>query len=219
MVSTSDLKYKFSETGYITLITNGGEKQIPIYLAITSVIFEDDFNNPNSGWGVSSDAKTKTEYLNGKYRFLNKNDGIAWRVRLLKIGYLDDFVFEVDAQWFLTSSLYNYYGVAFRDQDDDNDYAFYVSSATGQYGIGKTVNGTVSELKGFTESTYIKKGTAVNRLKVVCQGSQISVYVNDVLLTTVSDSSLSRGYVGLMVGKSGVPDADALFDNLKISAP
>jgi hypothetical protein len=223
--NTVGLKPKYSETGYITIKSNGGEKKIPVYLSITSVIFEDDFSNPNSGWLVASEADAKAEYLNGRYRLLNKKDGYSWGVRNLEIGQLDDFVFEVDAQWYGTSSSYNYYGIVFRVQDNDNYYVFYVSSGDGTYAIDKKVKGTVSELKGWTKSTYTKKGTAVNRLKVVCQGSQISVYVNDSLLTTISDSSLSRGYIGLMVGKGAstysltVPDADAVFDNLKISAP
>jgi len=225
MVSTSDLKYKFSETGYITLITNGGEKQIPIYLTITSVIFEDDFSDSMSGWPVNSQAKAEAKYLDGRYSLLNKEDGYYRYGRNIEIGQFDNFILEVDAQWHGTSSSYNYYGIVFREQDGDNRYLFYVSSDDGYYALGKTMKGTASELKDWTTSAYIKKGAAVNRLKVVCQGSQISVYVNDTLLTTVYDYSFSRGYVGLMVGKGEstyslkVPDADAIFDNLKISAP
>jgi|GEM_PF-1525137 len=223
-VNTTGLNYKFSDTGYIIIKSNGGDKQIPVKL--TTLIFEDDFSNPNSGWWVGSTAESEAEYLDGKYRYLNKQSGYyRWNWNE-KVGQLDDFVLEVDAQWYILSSSYNYYGVTFRAQDEDNHYVFFVSSDDSQYVVGKDVKGTWSTLKGWTESTYIKKGTAVNRLKVVCQGSQISVYVNGYLLATFSDSSLSKGRVGLAVGKGKstsiftiVPDADALFDNLKISWP
>jgi hypothetical protein len=221
---TTGLKYKFSDTGFITIKTNGGEKQIPVKL--TTLVFEDDFSNPNSGWWVASEAGAKAEYLDGRYRLLHKEGGYVRWVLNLAIGQLDDFALEVDAQWYGTSSFYNYYGAIFKEQGVDNCYVFGVNSDAGQYFIDKKVKGAGSELKGWTESIYIKKGTAVNRIKVICQGSKISVYANDSLLTTVYDDSLSKGDIGLMVGKGKstsswitVPDADALFDNLKISVP
>lgn len=86
MVDTRGLKYKFSETGYITLKTNGGEKQIPVYLTITRFIFFDDFSDANSGWHVGSDADSEQTYQDGGYRVTVKRSqflggGIQHRYR------------------------------------------------------------------------------------------------------------------------------------------
>jgi len=225
-VSTIGLINDFKDTAHITVRTVGGEKRIPVYLTISSIIFEDDFSDLSSGWPVGSETDVKSEYLDGKYRMLNKaGDSYRWGQND-EIGQLDDFILEVDARWRGTPSIYNYYGIVFRVQDNDNKYVLYLPNNNGYYGLIKSVKGTDSELKSLTESTYINKGTTVNRIKVVCQGSKISVYANDSLLATVYDDSLLKGDVGLMAGKGKstsswitVPDADALFDNLKISAP
>jgi len=226
--STSGLTSGSSYNCFVIIETNGGEKQIPVYLTVaSSVIFEDDFSDPWSGWAVGSVTNGKAEYLDGEYRLLQKSGGYYRCGDNIEIGQFDDFALEVDAQWHGTLSSSNYYGIVFRKQDNDDRYAFYVSSEDGYYALEKVVKGTGSVLKDWTiASTYIKKGAAVNRLKVVCAGPQISLYVNNSLLTTVYDSSFSKGYIGLMVGKGEstsswitVPDADALFDNLKISAP
>jgi hypothetical protein len=162
----------------------------PVYSPTTSVIFEDDFSDPNSGWLVGSDASEDCKYQDGSYRMLVKKAGhLSWS-RNMEVGQLDDFVFEVDARWppEATAFYLDMYGIVFREQDNENYYDFLIFSGYGKYAVGKTVNGGAwSPLKAWTDSPYIQKGTAANRLKVVCQGPEISVYVNGNLLTTVTD--------------------------------
>jgi tetratricopeptide (TPR) repeat protein len=74
-------------------------------------------------------------------------------------------------------------------------------------------------LVDWTASPFIHKGRAKNRLKVICQGSQISLYVNDRHLTDFSDVSYSHGDIGLFAGTLSQGGVHISFDNLKVWAP
>jgi serine/threonine protein kinase len=228
MVSTSDLKSKFSEWGYITLKTNGGEKQIPVYLTITSIIFEDDFSDANSGWNVDSDENAETKYESGVYRVVSKKS--SWLGGQLNrgIGQFDDFVLEVDTKS-MSSVKDSACAVVFRAPDVDNYYYFVIYPGYKSYQVGKFADHSESILIKWTESSYINGSSANNSMKVVCQGAQMKFYVNNQYLNTVTDYSFSKGYFGLgAVGGSESGSyswlqtstkADVLFDNLKISVP
>ncbi len=54
-----------------------------------------------------------------------------------------------------------------------------------------------------------------NKIKVVCQGSQIDVYFNDVLIGNYTDSAYTSGYVGLF-GSGDTTLIDYSFDNVRL---
>jgi len=90
------------------------------------------------------------------------------------------------------------------------------------YLIGKIKNGEASKLiDKWTVSAFIKKGVLINKLKVLCQGSQLSFYCNGNLLVNITDYSLSGGKVALFTSKDkdGHYDAEVICDNFKISVP
>ena len=70
-----------------------------------------------------------------------------------------------------------------------------------------------------TASEAINQGLgAVNRLRVVCDGSEFSFYVNGTLLTELSDTSFSSGSIGLAVGVYDESGMAFHFDNLRLRA-
>lgn len=182
---------------------------------LTNIIFEDDFSDPNSGWTEVSAETAALMCENGSYHvFVKEANWVVWGHNY-NIGQLDDFVLEVDAK-LLSLGDGNRYGIVFREQDTDNFYYFSISSGYGSYMIGKIYNGTWSALKDWADSSYIHKGTSTNRLKVICQGTQIEVYVNAHKLAAVKDYSFPKGYIGLAAESGLSSKADVLFDNLKI---
>ena len=52
--------------------------------------------------------------------------------------------------------------------------------------------------------------------KVVAQGNQIAIYLNDQWLNTISDSSFSSGSVGFFINNSAA-NAKAAFSHLVVS--
>jgi hypothetical protein len=96
----------------------------------------------------------------------------------------------------------------------------YGVSQDGAYRLRKQVGGEWSTIVGWTRSPHINTGADTNRLKVICTGSDIAMYVNDQFLSTVTDDSFDAGTLGVFVGTFSEPNVKAAFDNLTVwSAP
>jgi serine/threonine protein kinase len=221
-VNTGGLPYGFRDTGHINIKgPTSDERSIPVNLTVTKVIFEDDFSNPNSGWFVGSSEGSEVKYQDGGYCMVVKKDDEGLLSYNDNEPLLNDFVIEVDAKWLSNlASFQGYYGVGLA-QDGDNWYSVDIDTNAQMFEIRKAVQGRWSVLKDWTYSDYISKNRTTNRLKVIFQRSKITVYINGVEISTVTDYSLSEGYGSLLVGKykDKYFDAGALFDNLKIYVP
>jgi serine/threonine-protein kinase len=184
------------------------------------ISFEDDFSNANSGWPLGPKDWGEFAYESGEYSVLIKKVN-SWGcvTNLSRIGVQKDFTAEVDVRK-LSQGTDDLAGIAFRWQsgpDGANLYLFSVNNNNGSYRIGKVVkNEWATDIIGPTQSNHIKRDT--NRLKVVCQGSQIEVYVNGHKLVTRTDTLFTSGYVGLAVTTFSDTDTHYHFDNFKIYA-
>ena len=72
---------------------------------------------------------------------------------------------------------------------------------------------------GMVFSPVIRTGGQTNRIQAVCQGNELSLYVNDELLETVTDDTHSQGGVGLGAGSGSAGDARIQFDNFGATRP
>ncbi len=222
-LDTRSIPYGFKDTGLIDITTNGGDVQITVNVTTTTIIHEDDFSNPASGWTASSSATGEAKYENGGYHLITKGAGHIIAGTNPAIKQLTDFILEVDAKSF-SSAQDASYGIIFRQQDVrnfDNFYYFQIYSNTGQYKFEKQIQGVWSSLKELTTSNTINQASSTNRLKIVCVGDKIELYVNDINLSTINDSSLPSGFIGLAVasGAEQESSADVVFDNIKIYFP
>jgi uncharacterized repeat protein (TIGR02543 family) len=176
------------------------------------LIYEDDFSNPNSGWLQESFENYEYSYEDGEYHILVKNfDWSVWA--WIDAGPFTDFALEIDAR-LVSGPSGSAYGVIFRLQNADNFYNFEVKG-NGYYYLKKYLNNEWVTLQALTRSDFINEGNSTNHLKVVCEGSQIEVYVNGYHLATVTDDSFPDGYVGMIAYAFG-PDTRVAFDNIKV---
>ena len=178
--------------------------------------YEDDFSDPSSGWQTYSSERCDYGYQDGEFHFLMKEYGWMYWDFNKSLGQLQDFVYEVDAG---EPNIYGEcdYGVIFRAQptDEANYYYFLIQSGV-LYMVTKKVNGEWERLTKWETTGHIKKGSAANHIKVVCEGTEIEVYVNGHLLTTITDDTFTRGYVG-MIAEARKADSRIVYDNMKIS--
>jgi hypothetical protein len=179
----------------------------------------DDFSNPDSGWGTSSDDSGQYAYQDGEYSIsIEKMNWFGYHLNSGS-GKLEDFTAEVDIRR-LSQGTDDAAGIVFRDQREqgkDSFYVFWVDSSSGTYAIQKYIQGIwAPNLKNFTSSGYINGDANTNRLKVVCKGSQIEVYANDNKLTTVTDTSFTSGFIGLAVETITSSNANYHFDNFEL---
>jgi len=173
------------------------------------LLYEDDFSDPSSGWPTPSSEVYEGYYEDGEYHILAKESCAAWIWR--GVGPFTDFALEVDARQ-ISGPDQGGYGLVFRFKDSENFYRFLVSEDS-YYLVGTRTNGTWIRLQSKTKSAFIKEGT--NHLKVVCQGSQLEVYVNGHHLTTITDNSFTGGNVGMIMD---TPEANTrvAFDNIRV---
>ncbi len=180
----------------------------------TNLMFEDDFDDADSGWPTRYDERAEFVYKESEYHMQVNEVGHLTYVSNSDAGPFSDFTLQIDAR-LVSGTERTDYGIAFRRQDRDNFYLFSISPE-GNYAVVKQVKGEWYPLET-GNSTFIRGGNNTNKLRVICNGSEIQLYVNENHITTITDASLNEGYVGMMVGVREQPYGRAAFDSLKVS--
>ena len=184
---------------------------LPICVRPCPVLYFDNFSNPASGWPTSNTNIQLLEYNNGEYRNLMnaaRNFGIA----VSPAASQQDYRVSVDLR--NASGVYGSYGIIFGFTENQGWYTLEIYT-DGWYGIYQyDVWG--GELLAEAYSPYVNQGTASNHISVVRDGPIITAYVNDHLLTSVSDNTFIGGYFGLINYAYEQPDVDVRYDNFQI---
>ncbi len=181
-----------------------------------AVLFQDDFSNPLSGWDRIAMPGGVMDYDSGIYRFLIHDSHFNYwstprkRFRNARI--------EVDVAKLAGPDI-NRAGLICRLNYDQ--FYFFVISSDGYYAIGRT-HGLDSYLIGqdqMAPSPHIHTGMAVNHLRADCVEDTLTFYVNGFLLAQVTDTTLSEGEVGLLVGTFDEGSVDVIFDRFIVMQP
>jgi hypothetical protein len=181
-----------------------------------SVLFQDDFSRPSSGWESQHSAEAIFEYRNGEYAMLvlvpQKS---SWSTPGLSVG---EVRIEVDARQ-TSGSADNLYGVVCRFQDDDN-FAFLVASSDGFAGIGEYRDGQLLSGEAMLPADSIAPGGLSNHLTAECLTGALRLYINGMLAAEVDSASpATEGGIGLIVGSYLDPGVEFAFDNFSARAP
>lgn len=181
------------------------------------ILFRDQFVAGQTGnWLLEQDEISSVEMANEQL-VLNINQPNTIQFATLQDPEFSDFVVEVDGRQ-RAGPTDGSYGVLFRVQDADRFYRFSITS-NGLYVIERhDADGTWTRLiPEWQPSEAINQGLNVaNRLKVIATGSEFTVYVNDILLQQVSDSTYSAGKVALSAGTFGGANHQVSFDDLVV---
>jgi hypothetical protein len=181
-----------------------------------TVLFQDDFSKPTTGWDRLQATEGIMDYDGGGYRMLvNSLQMNFWSTPRLD---LSDARIEVDSGK-LAGPDENRIGLVCRF--NGTDYYFFLISSDGFYGIGVFTGGK-GVLLGQSEmqaSSNIKVGLAVNHLRADCVGNTLTFYVNGFQVAQAQDATLAKGDVGLLAGTFGTPGVDVVFDNFVVLQP
>ena len=182
-----------------------------------TILFQDDFSNPSSGWNQVSTESGTTDYADGMYMIqVNAPNLDVWARPGLNFT---DTIIEVET-FKVGGDRNNRFGVICRLTGSDNFYSFLISS-DGYYGIGK-VTGGAYELIGMDAlqpSEAIQQGSAINRIRAECTGDHLALFVNGEKIAEAQDSAFTAGDVGLIAGTYDTPGTDIRFDNLIVTQP
>ena len=189
---------------------------VPITLppGTSELLYQDDFGDPNSGWGTVTHDHYERGYWQGEYRFFVKN--LNWYVPALSPTSFTDFDLRVQARY--EGGLGGKaYAVAFRRVDSDNWYAWWVDPISGSYRLNKSVRGEWTTLIGWGRSPWLQPNANSMDLRVVARGAKFQLYINDTPIDSYSDASHASGRVGLFALNDVDQDgAEMFFDNLRV---
>jgi hypothetical protein len=187
-------------------------------LGDTSILFEDTFDSDTHGWatGEFEDDYSLDEVSieDGVYSLQVTAKEPAFVEKTLPNLTFSDFSLSVEATPYDSAGGDYYYGVAFREDDDGYVYTFEIGN-DGFYAVF-LFDGEWKKLKDWSSSDAINVGET-NELTVAANGETLTFYVNDELLTTIEDDTLSEGQVGLVLDMFEVGYTVGVdFDNLVI---
>ncbi|HUT16626.1 MAG TPA: hypothetical protein VMY98_10315, partial [Anaerolineae bacterium] len=172
-------------------------------------LYFDDFSNRDSGWPMWENPQTLVNYLDDEYRLMMK---VAAVIAISPGFYCVDCAIETDLRNPAGSA--GYYGIVHGNADYTRYYALFINES-GYYWLAKYSSGWHS-LTSWIQSPFIFPGTATNHLRLEHQGSQISAYINNNYVHTVTDTELTGSLrVGVIVG-TGAPNCDVRFDDFAV---
>jgi hypothetical protein len=182
-----------------------------------SILLQDGFDNPASGWEVGDYEEGSVGYKRGGYSVISLgNARPMWGVAN---EFLTDVVVEVDATQVLAGPEHdNDYGVGCRIQPDGDGYYLLVSG-DGYYGIWLNWGPDWVPLVDFTETDVVRRGNARNHIRAVCDGSYLALFVNGQPLAEVEDATLVGGDVALAATSYEDAPTEVSFDDIVVYVP
>jgi hypothetical protein len=185
----------------------------------SGIMLTDAFDNNNNGWDVFKEDKASAQVENGQ---------LVMKVSEAESSYLIysglslsdvEMAFDVTIQEGTPAN--SAYGAACRRTDADNRYMFDISG-DGSYTLNKRTQGKLETIVDWSSSNAIKTGAGeTNRVHIICSGENLELYVNDQLLVSAQDASITGGTFALQAGRFKVDELPVAvaFDNLEVKYP
>jgi hypothetical protein len=188
----------------------------PVFLPLVKKDFcpdiFDDFSNPATGWPVGEDNDVLTEYLEGEYRVLTKNDAYFYMFRSPGCEH-QYFQLEVDARWVGEPGFA--YGLVYGINEDWSQYnLFIINTDYREFGYYVYINDYLNEYS-YQSTPAIYPSTLPNHLKVTRRFENLILEINGTIVLDTNDpDNIGPRSVGLVViPYDGYPIADTRFDN------
>ncbi len=180
-----------------------------------TILYQEDFSDPASGWDVFSNEEYSVGYENGTYQIeLQVDHYYVWSVAGASFA---DVVVRVDAQLFAPTGVGDF-GLVCRYLDENNFYALEVSE-DGYFSIWKRLDGEFVTLVDWEYTdALLADGTGVT-LQAACLGDTLMLAADEILLAEASDTSFSQGDIGLIAGTWETVGLGVAFDNLVAHGP
>ena len=179
------------------------------------VLMADDFSSPRNAWLSEVTEQAEKGYEDGEFHItVYQPEYSTWSYPNPPRNFAD-FALEVDARR-VSGPLDNEFGVLVRYQPDTDAFYFFAISSDGFYSVQKYQADEWQQLVKWTESAAIRRGDAVNRLRVTGQGAKMRFFVNGEPLTQVQDAGFRSGSVGLLASANEKGGVAIAFDNLRV---
>ncbi len=196
---------------YVTSLVSG--KSSPSLL-------KDDFSDKSAGWGTGTDTDSSVEYQDGGLHMqVFKPNFITWSNPGHKT--YQDVHMEVTVAN-SNSGRRAAFGLICNQQDPDSSYYYLAVTSDGEYVIGKSTTGQddvfLTNGGKWSTSSLITKNASSYRVGADCGKGNLTLYVNDKKVDSVSDSAYSQGEVGLFLWSGDDPTGEVTYDDFVMDA-
>ncbi len=183
-------------------------------------LFQDEFVQGYTGnWVLESD-ELGSSVIVPEQLLIELSAPNLVQYALLSEPTFSDFTLEVETR-LVSGSPSSTYGVLFRMQSPEEFYRFEIT-ADGMYLLERhdPQGARYRFMDDWRDAVAINQGIgATNRLKVVADGPDIAVFVNDTLLEEVTDGSYRAGNIALDTGTFDAAGTQVSFDNVLVFPP
>lgn len=164
-------------------------------------------------WEIYSSDNSDLKVVDGVYQIEIDDAGYIWGQNELKT---EDVIIELTTNQ-LSDFDDNGYGIICRsDANNQGDGYYFLISGDGYASIRKGDGADVPALTEWAESSAINKGQASNKIKAVCIGDYLALYVNDKFVVEATDSTFASGFTALTAVANEGGSARITFDDLNI---
>jgi hypothetical protein len=183
-------------------------------------LFEDDFEDSSGSWTNGAFSSYESRLEDGALVLVVEQP--HWLGLAHPKEQAADVAIDVDAT-LEVGSYEGHYGAVCRMTNMDNFYYFAVDSV-GYYGIfarveGSAIRSLTSEGTAMTYSPAIDQGREPTHIRIICQGNRLTLIVNEELVETVHDESLTDGYFGVGAGSGPAHPVQVRFDDFVAANP
>jgi hypothetical protein len=103
--------------------------------------------------------------------------------------------------------------------NNNGDGYLFLIQGTGRFAIMQARGRTITPLVDWTSNGAINTGAAQNRIRAICAGTYLAMYVNGQFMADTSDDIYKEGQVALAAAAATRTGVNVSFDNLAVVKP
>ena len=202
-------------------------------------IYNDDFDDPYSGWETWTDEQGGYDYRDGEFAFwTHESSVIGWSQSPGTPRYLEEFVVEASAYRY-SGAAQAMYGIVWeteraeaedpprsepdraqRPRDKQRQSYFFYVSTDGYYNVQLLVDGEwQTDPIGWTPSGSIAQHDGVNRLRLIVANGQATIAVNDICLASFDLGDAGPYSVRITGGPESTASVEVRFTEFVLRVP
>lgn len=177
------------------------------------LLLEEDFDRSSAWeWYLDPSRSIDMRVQDGVYRAQAGAGTLMWT---LNAQMHTDVVIQVDTQR-VSGDVVNAHGLMCRASPSGNGNGYYfLISADGAYTIRRGAGDQVTALVPWRTSRALNRGQVINRLRIVCIGDYLALYVNGEFVAEARDNRYHTGVAGLAVAAPNSP-IEVTFDRVLV---
>jgi hypothetical protein len=192
----------------------GNPSQAPHSLSIGTSLLEATFDS-SDGWTTYTVEAGSVSVAEGGYRIQARQPQLVFGLHSLQAA---DVIVEAEA-YVLSDYRQGIYGVMCRVSSDGRGYYFLIS-ADGNFSIRRIGNRRDDALVAWQGTNAIHTGERLNRIRAICAGDYLALYVNGTFVAEARDTLYHAGYIGVTAAlpRRAAPNdtMDVVFDTVRV---